>query len=64
MVRLILNVCRFSQRRATLGGFEVGNSRDLDMTPVVERSIATGEPILVVAPNYRLTGECSVVQIH
>ncbi|KAJ7630310.1 carotenoid ester lipase precursor [Roridomyces roridus] len=35
------------------GGFEVGNSRDLDMTPVVERSILTNEPVVVVAINYR-----------
>ncbi|KAF7342402.1 Carboxylic ester hydrolase [Mycena venus] len=36
------------------GGFEVGNSRDYDLTPVVERSIEIGEPILVVTANYRV----------
>ncbi|KAF8152094.1 carotenoid ester lipase precursor [Mycena galopus ATCC 62051] len=35
--------------------FVVGNSRDYDLTPVVERSIERGEPIIVVTPNYRVT---------
>ncbi|KAJ7719224.1 sterol esterase [Mycena maculata] len=37
------------------GGFETGNSRDTDVSPVVERSILTGEPVIVVTLNYRLT---------
>ncbi|KAF7342343.1 Carboxylic ester hydrolase [Mycena venus] len=37
------------------GGFQIGNSRDIDVPPVVERSIDIGEPILVVTPNYRLS---------
>ncbi|KAJ7888885.1 Alpha/Beta hydrolase protein [Mycena olivaceomarginata] len=34
------------------GGFEVGNPRDNDMKPLLERSIEPGEPILIVTPNY------------
>jgi hypothetical protein len=41
------------------GGFEVGNSMDNDVVPVVRRSIATGEPVIVVTPNYRISGRCS-----
>ncbi|KAJ7623847.1 carotenoid ester lipase precursor [Mycena polygramma] len=37
------------------GGFEVGNAPDTEVRPLVERSIATGDPILVVTPNYRLS---------
>ncbi|KAJ7166037.1 sterol esterase [Mycena filopes] len=37
------------------GGFTTGNSRTTEFSPLVERSIATGEPIIVVAPNYRLS---------
>ncbi|KAJ7366077.1 sterol esterase [Mycena albidolilacea] len=37
------------------GGFQVGNSRDYDLPPVVERSISRGEPIIVVTPNYRVS---------
>ncbi|KAJ7138497.1 sterol esterase [Mycena crocata] len=37
------------------GGFQIGNSRDTDMSPLVERSIEGNEPIIVVALNYRLT---------
>ncbi|KAF8172558.1 carotenoid ester lipase precursor [Mycena galopus ATCC 62051] len=37
------------------GGFQVGNSRDYDLLPVVERSIARGEPIIAVTLNYRLS---------
>ncbi|KAJ6617668.1 carotenoid ester lipase precursor [Mycena sp. CBHHK59/15] len=37
------------------GGFELGNSADTDVRPVVERSIATGEPVIVVTPNYRVS---------
>ncbi|KAJ6554355.1 carotenoid ester lipase precursor [Mycena capillaripes] len=37
------------------GGFEIGNSRDIDMLPVVERSLEIGEPVIIVAINYRLT---------
>ncbi|KAJ6495967.1 sterol esterase [Mycena vulgaris] len=36
------------------GGFEIGNSRDADVSPVVERSIETNEPVIIVTPNYRL----------
>ncbi|KAJ7793047.1 Alpha/Beta hydrolase protein [Mycena olivaceomarginata] len=38
------------------GAFEVGNSRDTNVSPVVERSVQTGEPIITVVPNYRLSG--------
>ncbi|KAJ7841222.1 Alpha/Beta hydrolase protein [Mycena olivaceomarginata] len=37
------------------GAFEVGNSRDTNVSPVVERSVQTGEPIITVVPNYRLS---------
>ncbi|KAJ7278212.1 sterol esterase, partial [Mycena rebaudengoi] len=37
------------------GGFEVGNSVDTDVVPVVKRSMAIGEPVIVVTPNYRLS---------
>ncbi|KAK7023326.1 carboxylic ester hydrolase [Favolaschia claudopus] len=37
------------------GGFSVGNSRDDDLHPLLERSIETNQPILVVSINYRLT---------
>ncbi|KAJ6611160.1 Alpha/Beta hydrolase protein [Mycena sp. CBHHK59/15] len=37
------------------GGYVVGNSAATDPTPVVERSIATGEPIIIVTPNYRVS---------
>ncbi|KAJ6468686.1 sterol esterase [Mycena vitilis] len=36
------------------GGFMVGSSSDTDMRPTVERSIAIGEPVIIVTPNYRL----------
>ncbi|KAJ7629744.1 sterol esterase [Mycena polygramma] len=36
-------------------GFVVGNSADTDMRPTVERSIATGEPVIIVTPNYRFS---------
>ncbi|KAF8186514.1 Alpha/Beta hydrolase protein [Mycena galopus ATCC 62051] len=36
------------------GGFEIGSSADIDMRPTVERSILLGEPIIIVAPNYRV----------
>ncbi|KAJ7201170.1 sterol esterase [Mycena pura] len=36
-------------------GFEVGGSADQDVRPIVEHSIATGEPIIVVTPNYRVS---------
>ncbi|KAK7007573.1 carboxylic ester hydrolase [Favolaschia claudopus] len=36
------------------GGFDVGNSRDFDLVPVVERSIESGQPIVAVTINYRL----------
>ncbi|KAJ7149883.1 carotenoid ester lipase precursor [Mycena crocata] len=37
------------------GGFEFGNSADTDMRPMVERSIVTDGPVIVVTPNYRLS---------
>ncbi|KAJ7494862.1 sterol esterase [Mycena galericulata] len=37
------------------GGFEVGNSNNTDVRPTVERSILLGEPILIVALNYRVS---------
>ncbi|KAJ7266844.1 Alpha/Beta hydrolase protein [Mycena rebaudengoi] len=33
------------------GGFEVGNSVDTDVVPVVKRSMAIGEPVIVVTPK-------------
>ncbi|KAK7063328.1 Alpha/Beta hydrolase protein [Favolaschia claudopus] len=36
------------------GGFDVGNSRDFDLVPAVERSIESGQPIVAVTINYRL----------
>ncbi|KAJ6462098.1 sterol esterase, partial [Mycena sanguinolenta] len=36
------------------GGFAVGSPFDLDMRPTVEYSILLGEPVIIVAPNYRL----------
>jgi hypothetical protein len=41
------------------GGFETGNSRDIDFSPLAERSIEMAEPVLVVALNYRLNGKYS-----
>ncbi|KAJ7033034.1 carotenoid ester lipase precursor [Mycena alexandri] len=37
------------------GGFEVGNSRDNDVSSMVGRSIETGEPIVAIALNYRVS---------
>ncbi|KAJ7765905.1 sterol esterase [Mycena maculata] len=37
------------------GGFEVGNSADSHVQPVVERSITTGQPVIIVTPNYRVS---------
>jgi hypothetical protein len=39
------------------GGFEFGNSADTDFRATVERSIILGEPVLIVATNYRLNGK-------
>ncbi|KAF7373909.1 Carboxylic ester hydrolase [Mycena sanguinolenta] len=36
------------------GGFEAGHTSLTDMRQTVERSIFLGEPMIVVAPNYRL----------
>ncbi|KAJ6495955.1 carotenoid ester lipase precursor [Mycena vulgaris] len=36
------------------GGFEIGNTRDVDVSPVVNRAIEMNEPFIVVTPNYRL----------
>ncbi|KAJ7112034.1 carotenoid ester lipase precursor [Mycena crocata] len=39
------------------GGFwQIGNSRNTDFRPAVEHSIALGEPVIIVASNYRLSG--------
>ncbi|KAJ7174603.1 carotenoid ester lipase precursor [Mycena filopes] len=37
------------------GGFTTGNSRTTEFSPLVERSVETGEPIIIVVPNYRLS---------
>ncbi|KAK7031810.1 carboxylic ester hydrolase [Favolaschia claudopus] len=37
------------------GGWEVGDSRDFNLTPAVERSIQIGEPFVAVTINYRLS---------
>ncbi|KAJ6451387.1 carotenoid ester lipase precursor [Mycena vitilis] len=37
------------------GGFELGDASDIDVSPLVERSIANGEAIIVVKPNYRVS---------
>ncbi|KAJ7238856.1 carotenoid ester lipase precursor [Mycena haematopus] len=37
------------------GGFEFGSSADTDVRPTVERSIFLGEPVIIVAPNYRIS---------
>ncbi|KAJ7121135.1 sterol esterase [Mycena epipterygia] len=37
------------------GGFEVGNSADTDFRGAVERSTLLGEPVIIVAPNYRVS---------
>ncbi|KAJ7266843.1 sterol esterase [Mycena rebaudengoi] len=37
------------------GGFQLGNSADTDVGPLVERSMTSGEPIIVVTPNYRVS---------
>ncbi|KAJ7719235.1 Alpha/Beta hydrolase protein [Mycena maculata] len=37
------------------GGFEVGDSNQVDVSPLAERSIERGEPVIIVTPNYRLS---------
>ncbi|KAJ6477769.1 carotenoid ester lipase precursor [Mycena sanguinolenta] len=37
------------------GGFEVGHTSLTDMRQTVERSISLDEPVIIVAPNYRLS---------
>ncbi|KAJ7268412.1 carotenoid ester lipase precursor [Mycena rebaudengoi] len=37
------------------GGWEIGNSGDTDFRPSIEHSISIGEPVIIVAPNYRLS---------
>ncbi|KAJ7723426.1 Alpha/Beta hydrolase protein [Mycena metata] len=37
------------------GAYQYGNSRDKDVTAIVARSIETGEPIIAVALNYRVS---------
>ncbi|KAJ7244532.1 Alpha/Beta hydrolase protein, partial [Mycena rebaudengoi] len=37
------------------GGWEFGNSRDTDFPPSIEHSISLGKPVIIVAPNYRLS---------
>ncbi|KAJ7839833.1 sterol esterase, partial [Mycena olivaceomarginata] len=41
--------------RLRIGGWVEGSSSDTDVGPLVEGSIATGEPIIIVTPNYRLS---------
>ncbi|KAF8188824.1 Alpha/Beta hydrolase protein [Mycena galopus ATCC 62051] len=36
-------------------GFEAGSSSATDFRPAVERSILIGEPVVIVAPNYRVS---------
>ncbi|KAJ7508277.1 carotenoid ester lipase precursor [Mycena galericulata] len=45
----------FSLLSQFTGGFEAGWSGDTDMRPTVEHSIALGEPVIIVVPNYRLS---------
>lgn len=40
------------------GGFATGTTASFDGAPIVERSVALGEPIIYVSMNYRLNGEC------
>ncbi|KAJ7248983.1 Alpha/Beta hydrolase protein, partial [Mycena rebaudengoi] len=37
------------------GGWEIGNSGDTDFRPSIEHSISMDEPVIIVAPNYRLS---------
>ncbi|KAJ7822669.1 Alpha/Beta hydrolase protein [Mycena olivaceomarginata] len=37
------------------GGFQLGTSRDVDVSPMVRRSIETEGPVLIVTPNYRVS---------
>ncbi|KAJ7258780.1 carotenoid ester lipase precursor [Mycena haematopus] len=37
------------------GGFEIGSPQMYDGTPIVQRSIAMGEPVIYVSMNYRLS---------
>ncbi|KAJ7765885.1 carotenoid ester lipase precursor [Mycena maculata] len=37
------------------GGFEIGASADSVVGPVVERSILTDQPVIIVTPNYRVS---------
>ncbi|KAJ7149882.1 Alpha/Beta hydrolase protein [Mycena crocata] len=37
------------------GGFEFGKAQDTEVRPMVEQSIVTGEPVIVVTPNYRVS---------
>ncbi|KAF7377349.1 Carboxylic ester hydrolase [Mycena sanguinolenta] len=37
------------------GGFEAGSSSATDFRPAVGRSILIGEPVVIVAPNYRVS---------
>ncbi|KAJ7819054.1 carotenoid ester lipase precursor [Mycena olivaceomarginata] len=36
-------------------GFEIGDSSNTDVRPVVERSILTEQPVIIVTPNYRVS---------
>ncbi|KAF8143469.1 carotenoid ester lipase precursor [Mycena galopus ATCC 62051] len=47
--------CREIRADIAEGGFEIGNSPDTEVRPVVERSIATGQPVIIVTPNYRVS---------
>ncbi|KAJ7310591.1 sterol esterase [Mycena albidolilacea] len=37
------------------GGFEIGDSSNTDVRSVVERSILTEQPVIIVTPNYRVS---------
>ncbi|KDQ24063.1 hypothetical protein PLEOSDRAFT_1009757, partial [Pleurotus ostreatus PC15] len=51
MPRLIYNFRPLNQR-----GFEIGDATDTPASTLVERSIALGQPVIVVIPNYRING--------
>jgi acetylcholinesterase len=38
------------------GGFVTGDASSTDGTPIIQRSVAIGEPIIYVSLNYRLGG--------
>ncbi|KAL0948885.1 hypothetical protein HGRIS_009001 [Hohenbuehelia grisea] len=38
------------------GGFEIGDATETRMNDIIDRSVHSGEPLMVVVPNYRLNG--------